>query len=324
LEKGVPLFTRLGQEALLFIRDLGQPKRLRIIMQDLSSQLAQLVYDIGMNNGQDTAFYLHQGMRVLAIEADPVLCEEATGRFAQQIREDRLIILNVGITEAEGEARFYKSNKYSEWNSFSLEIANRENCGYTEIRVRTRRFADILKDHGMPVYAKIDIEGNDLLCLQDMAAVGTPGYVSVETECLGDTSGTDELPGLTTLKMLHNLGYRYFKLVDQDSLLPYEPAAKWNQRFESWVQNTKTISFMKGRFAQKWAQRLSYRSRLSRRNHFYFRRGGSGPWGEGIECPWISFEQAASFYRAASREHFSDPDNPSYSLWFDWHAKKVL
>ena len=34
-----------------------------------------LIYDIGMNNGDDTAFYLIRGYRVLAIEANPELAE---------------------------------------------------------------------------------------------------------------------------------------------------------------------------------------------------------------------------------------------------------
>jgi putative ABC transport system substrate-binding protein len=33
----------------------------------------QLIYDVGMNNGDDTAYYLRRGFRVLAIEANPDL-----------------------------------------------------------------------------------------------------------------------------------------------------------------------------------------------------------------------------------------------------------
>ena len=48
------------------------------------------MYDVGMHNGNDAAFYLHQGYRVVAIEADPVFVEQAKWRFAQEIREGRL------------------------------------------------------------------------------------------------------------------------------------------------------------------------------------------------------------------------------------------
>ena len=56
-----------------------------------------LIYDVGMNNGDDTAYFLHQGYRVLAIEANPVLARQAEGRFEKETREGRLIVLNVGF-----------------------------------------------------------------------------------------------------------------------------------------------------------------------------------------------------------------------------------
>ena len=43
-----------------------------------------LVYDVGMNNGDDTAYYLHLGYRVVAIDADPTLIERAKLRFEQE------------------------------------------------------------------------------------------------------------------------------------------------------------------------------------------------------------------------------------------------
>jgi hypothetical protein len=44
---------------------------------------ADLLYDVGMNNGDDTAYYLYKGFRVVAVEADPVLVEAARERFAE-------------------------------------------------------------------------------------------------------------------------------------------------------------------------------------------------------------------------------------------------
>lgn len=35
--------------------------------------MRDLIFDIGANNGDDTAFYLKKGFRVVAIEADPAL-----------------------------------------------------------------------------------------------------------------------------------------------------------------------------------------------------------------------------------------------------------
>jgi hypothetical protein len=52
-----------------------------------------LVYDVGMNNGDDTAYYLSLGFRVVAIDANPELVEQAKSRFANEIASQRLIIL---------------------------------------------------------------------------------------------------------------------------------------------------------------------------------------------------------------------------------------
>jgi hypothetical protein len=36
-----------------------------------------LIFDIGMHDGSDTAFYLHQGYAVVGVEADPTLAAHA-------------------------------------------------------------------------------------------------------------------------------------------------------------------------------------------------------------------------------------------------------
>lgn len=41
-----------------------------------------LIIDVGGNNGDDTAFYLHRGYRVVMVEANPLLAEHLRGRFA--------------------------------------------------------------------------------------------------------------------------------------------------------------------------------------------------------------------------------------------------
>jgi hypothetical protein len=60
-----------------------------------------------MNNGDDTAYYLWRGFRVLAIEANPDLVPKAATRFAREIRTARLTILNVGIAGEESVRSFW-------------------------------------------------------------------------------------------------------------------------------------------------------------------------------------------------------------------------
>src|SRR5262245_6208551 len=60
-----------------------------------------LIYDVGMNNGDDTAYYLRRGFRVVAIEADTRLAKYAGERFGTQISSGQLRILNIGIAAEE-------------------------------------------------------------------------------------------------------------------------------------------------------------------------------------------------------------------------------
>src|SRR5271156_4683019 len=57
--------------------------------------VASLIYDVGMNNGDDSAYYLRNCFDVVAIEAHPVLVEQARNRFAKEIDDGRLTILDV-------------------------------------------------------------------------------------------------------------------------------------------------------------------------------------------------------------------------------------
>ena len=85
-----------------------------------------LIYDVGMHVGDDTAFYLSQGYRVVAVEADPKLVKAAWYRFRHEIEQGKLEIVNVGISDTEGYADFWVCEKVSEWNSFDRNIASRD------------------------------------------------------------------------------------------------------------------------------------------------------------------------------------------------------
>src|SRR5262245_43578507 len=56
--------------------------------------VADLIYDVGMEDGTDTGFYLKKGFRVVAVEADPELASRARERFSDEIAAGRLVVLN--------------------------------------------------------------------------------------------------------------------------------------------------------------------------------------------------------------------------------------
>src|SRR5581483_7038490 len=126
-----------------------------------------LIYDVGLQNGGDTAYYLHQGYRVVAVEADPSVADAGRARFANEIAAGRLTLLNVGIAETAGSSTFWICDRKPEWSSFHRRIASRHGAAHHAIEIPTRPFADILAEYGVPVYLKNDIEGHDPLCIRD-------------------------------------------------------------------------------------------------------------------------------------------------------------
>ena len=139
-----------------------------------------LIYDVGMNNGDDTAYYLARGYRVVAIEANPLLAKQGAERFAAEVAGGRLKILNVGVSDREGEFPFWICETMSEWSSFNRDIASRDGHPHHELMIPCQRFSSIVAGHGVPFYLKVDIEGNDMLCLRDLKGPDLPKYVSLE------------------------------------------------------------------------------------------------------------------------------------------------
>jgi FkbM family methyltransferase len=145
-----------------------------------ASKTRDLIFDVGLNVGQDTAFYLSRGYRVVAIEADPILAEAARKRFCLAIEAGNLEIVNAGIAAHEGIAEFWICDGKSEFNSFHKDIGARDGYPHHRIEVPTVRFASVLERFGTPHFLKIDIEGNDVLCLGDLSPSSLPRFISVE------------------------------------------------------------------------------------------------------------------------------------------------
>src|SRR5438552_3989670 len=85
---------------------------------------SQLIFDIGLHEGQDTAYYLQRGFRVVAVDANPAMVDKAQEKFAAAISENRLILVNAGIGHHPGQLTFWVSSK-TQWSSFDREGSTR-------------------------------------------------------------------------------------------------------------------------------------------------------------------------------------------------------
>jgi FkbM family methyltransferase len=270
--------------------------------------ISDLVYDVGMHNGDDTAYYLLLGYRVVAVEADPNLVAGCERRFDDEIRAGRLIILNCAIGPTPGNAKFWLCLDKPEWNSFLR--ANASRCGYrTEaVDVCVRSFRSVLAEHGVPHYLKIDIEGYDIHCLRDLDKAHLPRYLSLE------------LVQIDELLAVRELGYDRFKLVVQGRHreLPDETRclSGWiNRHIEShaWTSNlARRVSSIQGRVS-RGALRVARRLGLASAPAWSFSHESSGPFGEEAPGDWISFEDACLRWLDYVRTYPGD-------VWCDLHA----
>ena len=278
---------------------------------------AELICDVGMNNGDDTAYYLARGHRVVAIEANPLLAREGAVRFRAEIAAGRLTILNVGVADREGEFPFWICETMSEWSSFHREIAARDGSPHRAITIPCRRFASILAEFGVPHYLKIDIEGNDLLCLQDLQPGALPKYVSLEA---GDA---------TPIAHLAALGYTAFKCIGQRNFLPLEvPPAPEQLRYERILRRLYSanplLRILRALGAKRrWLRQLGEHAT---RDGWRFPFGSSGPFGKDLPGRWQTAAEMRETYRVfqeLSRKGAPSIfwDEKEYSFWVDLHAQ---
>jgi FkbM family methyltransferase len=170
--------------------------------------VSELVYDFGMNNGDDVDYYLRKGHKVIAVEANPKLCTLCEERFRSEIKSGSLTVLNVALSDgsSSGSVNFYIHKKHH-FLSQLLEPAPGETDDFERIRVPQQRASGIVNEYGSPHYIKIDIEGLDSAILRDLFDAGIkPDFISAEAH------------SVNVFAILVAGGYNCFNLVDGPSV----------------------------------------------------------------------------------------------------------
>jgi FkbM family methyltransferase len=231
-------------------------------MQNLTNQLragtavtpTNVIYDIGANNGDDIPYYLIKGDVVVAVEANPFLCDLIKNRFPDEIATGRLRVENCVVTASPGAAEidFYihrTDHVLSQQAIPSDATIDRFDCR----RLPCKSVLEIVATHGIPFYVKIDIEHQDAKLLNALFVGGVrPPYISAECH------------SFEVLSVLVNQGgYRAFKLVD---------GAKVSQIYTH--------------------RRISTRG-PSGHVLYSFPFHSAGPFGEDIDGSWMTVEQIA-------------------------------
>lgn len=250
-----------------------------------------MIFDIGMHKGEDTIHYLKEGFNVVAVEANPALVSYCKEKFRDAITSNRLKIINVGIAVEKTVLPFYINLHTSEWSSFDISIGGRNNTGFKIINVPCVTTKSLFEEYGVPYYMKVDIEGNDFLCLKDIPDSGEkPRYVSCEAV------------HVEWLNILKRKGYQKFKLINQaDGFNPMK------------------INVQKRRYYPAYVQiRNGLEQRARRVFEFKYASSSSGPFGENSKGKWNTYEEVRKLFLEFYQGDLNKPVN-KYS-WWDFHA----
>lgn len=236
-------------------------------MNDSTAKNKNLIYDVGMHQGQDTDFYLKKGFKVVSFEANPENVAVCTRKFAREIEEKRLTIVEGAISEKEffgsesRKVRFYRNVDTSFWSSAAADFAARNEVMGTRselIEVDAVDFAEALKKYGVPFYLKADIVGSEMICLRALLEFeNKPDYISIRSEKVVFQKLEEEF------RLFEQLGYNAFKAVQQD------------------------VADLQTSIASTEGKQIAYK----------FAEGASGTFGEETKGKWKSREEILQQYR---------------------------
>jgi len=219
----------------------------------------QLIFDVGVHRGEDSAYYLALGYRVVGFEANPALLDHCRRRFADELRDGRLTLVDGAISaDADATVKFFQHSHSMLGTTNADWVQRNRDLGATEcIEVPAVDFAACLQEHGVPYFVKIDIEGADRVCLDALhSTAGRPQYVSLESA----KADFDAL--IEEFDILCELGFDRFAVVQQAGISRIEGATRLD------------------------GTRMPYA----------FEADTSGPFGPDVG-PWLTRDQAISRYR---------------------------
>lgn len=231
-----------------------------------------VIFDIGMSEGDDTDFYLKKGFRVLGVEADPSMQEQLKMRFAAELASDRLRILNRAAFSRSGETIAFLISG-DQGHSHIATYKRPDDDTAKPVTAETVSWADLISVWGVPHYCKVDIEGAETSFLTSMRNSPLAAYISVECHAFDP------------IEQLHELGYRSFRLVHQNS---HNAFLAPNPPLEGNLVRGHDFKHASGYFGRElWGHWLTYRDTVT------------------------AFEAILTLRRCAALPH----------IWWDCHAR---
>lgn len=272
---------------------------------------SNLVFDIGLHRGDDSAFYLHLGYRVVGIEANPLLARGCSQRFEKEIREGRMKVVNAGVLAESGEFVFYRNLTDDGWSSFVPKMGQ-YGGKWEELLVPSLTTQQLVQEYGKPFFIKVDIQGKDLEVLRTLTCATAPPYISLELNCVDPI-----------IEALIDLGYSSFKFVNGKTYRPNPPIFQhefgWRLLRKTgrlFPPIRKAIAQLPPQFRRKSEYDPPYKYSP---DGYGFTDHSSGPFGEQAAGPWLGGDVALSRFRRLANQYRRD--HVEESLWWDVHAR---
>lgn len=172
-----------------------------------------LAFDIGCYNGDSTEKILQYYDKIICVDANPNAISEIKKKF----KDNKSIKIIHGCISNKNNNETFFISSHPIWCSCIKEIAKRDKQILNIIEVPSLNIVNIIDKYGCPDYLKCDIEGYDIILLnQLMNSNYRPKYISCESECIGLRNiNINNNEDLLVLNALKDLEYNKFVLIDQ-------------------------------------------------------------------------------------------------------------
>lgn len=148
--------------------------------------MKKIIYDLGSNNGDDISYYLLKCDLVVAVEANPSLCEEIRQRFRVEIEKGTLILENFALTNNKNQSSVdFFIHKTDHVKSQLLEPNPEEYSLFEKVKLPSTTVVALVQKHGHPYYLKSDVEHYDTEVLRALFNNGIfPEFISAEAHSI--------------------------------------------------------------------------------------------------------------------------------------------
>jgi len=245
------------------------------------------IFDLGMYDASDTMYYLEEGFRVVAVEANPALARRAEAALDKYVTSGQLAIVNAAIGPSNKAIELSVCGDDLGSSSIYREVIEARNP-IGKFTVPGITIQELFDRFGIPYYLKIDVEGADGLCVRALSSATKPNYLSFEVD-----DHIEELIG-----HLASIGFTKFKLINQVTFR--ELTNRRNLRDRAAFKIVRMLGYAEPQYVKRCGRLFKYAH-------------SSGP------APWCS-DGAWRSQRELMRNWAEAKASNQLEGWYDLHA----